>query len=179
MHKWIGLVALLVACNDGPTGDTDDSVDDTDSGTIVYDLAFDGTGFSGAHAGQPFDMAVVECSTTECDPETATGTVVDRASGMVPSTTEWAVEFLDVLIAGEVYELHLWIDSNFGGGSAGACDSPDIDHQWAFEAGTASTDLTVDAAHDPNTTSPVCGSFDESDTDAGGGGGGGGGGYGY
>jgi hypothetical protein len=56
--------------------------------------------------------------------------------------------------------VHYWIDSNFGGGTAGVCDARAIDHQWRMELLGVSNDVDFTTAHQPALTEDVCGTFD-------------------
>jgi hypothetical protein len=54
--------------------------------------------------------------------------------------------------------LHYWVDSNFGGGTAGTCDAPAIDHQWSLDPPIGQASFTD--THRPADVSSVCGTFD-------------------
>ncbi|WP_435105592.1 hypothetical protein [Arhodomonas sp. AD133] len=118
-----------------------------------YSLTFAGdASFNGAHGGQPIAAAVVA-------PDS--GEVVARQSGTVSSddSPAFSLSFPDALTAGERYEVHYWIDSNFGGGSEGGCDPKNQDHQWRVELGTVDGDVTHTEQHNPGATADVCETF--------------------
>lgn len=128
--------------------------DDDDLDPIqVFDLVFAGDAtFQGAHGGQTIAVAVVQ---------TADGSVVETASGTVSATADpsFSFSFNDILDDGESYEIHYWIDSNFGGGAAGVCDPPANDHQWRIELGAATDDVSLTDTHRPTETEAVCSTF--------------------
>lgn len=154
---YVTALAFVLAGCDGGADDTG-ATGDTDA--VTYTLTFDGGDtYGGAHGDQDFGMAVVECDSGS---QPCTGTTVASDAGTVPATGDWTVTFDGALEDGLDYELHLWIDSNFGGGTAGTCDADtSVDHQWAFVAGTATDDVTVQEDHDPSGAAyvVVCDSF--------------------
>lgn len=118
------------------------------------DLTFGGDGsFNGAHGGQEVYVAVVR---------TDDGEVVAKQSGMVSKTDDpsFSFTFADVLEDGKSYEVHYWIDSNFGGGSEGVCDPKGQDHQWNVSLGTVNGDVSHMEKHRPAETSDVCETFE-------------------
>lgn len=118
------------------------------------DLVFQGdASFHGAHGGQAIQVAVVESDT---------GKVVAKQSGTVSKTADPAFSFTfpGVLEAGKPYEVHYWIDSNFGGGTVGHCDDKSHDHQWNVSLGTVDGgNMTHVEKHRPAETSDVCKTF--------------------
>ena len=128
---------------------------DGDDGTQPeppFTLEFAGdASFQGAHGGQTVRAAVV----------TSAGEVVAAAEDEVSATADPAFEFVfaDVLEAGISYELHYWIDSNFGGGAVDVCDPTSMDHQWNVALGMATRDVRIDEVHRPAETEDVCSTF--------------------
>jgi len=123
------------------------------AGGDAYDLVFQGDdSFQGAHGDQAIEVAVVHA---------ASGDVVATDSGTVSKTADpsFSFTFPGTLKGGESYEVHYWIDSNFGGGSAGACDPKSNDHQWRVALGSVDGDVTRTEAHVPAETSDVCDTF--------------------
>jgi hypothetical protein len=139
----LSLAALAaLACDDDPveTGET-------------FDLVFTGdASFQGAHGGQDIEIAVVEAGG---------GTVVASDAGTVSATGASAFSFTfdEALEEGEAYEVHYWIDSNFGGGSAGTCDPAANDHQWSVDVASVTQDVTITDTHRPGETGDVCSTF--------------------
>lgn len=124
--------------------------------TFAASLDFSGDAtFNGPHGGQAIAVAVVR---------SLDGSVVTTQQGNVSGSADpaFSFSFPGVLLRGEDYELHYWIDSNFSGGQAGVCDPPSTDHQWALDLGATPDDedtITVAEVHDPSGTADVCGSF--------------------
>ena len=124
-----------------------------------FDLTFSGdASFQGAHGGQGIEVAVVNRET---------GEVIDMASGTVSATADPSFQFSfpDALQRGEHYFIDYWIDSNFGGGTAGTCDPPATDHQWRNELpretdpnGVVANAIMPDV-HRPTETESVCDTF--------------------
>ena len=108
--------------------------------------------FQGAHGGQNIAIALVRASD---------GSVVAQAAGTVSATQDPAFSFTPgaLLQDGVTYEVHYWIDSNFGGGTAGVCDPKANDHQWSVEFLSVSNDVTWTASHEPALTEDVCATF--------------------
>ena len=105
-----------------------------------------------AHGGQSINIAVLR------SPE---GVMVAGGNGLVSATEDPSFTFAPgaVLEAGASYEVHYWIDSNFGVGTPGACDDKGIDHQWRVELESVSGDVAFTAGHDPSQTEDVCSTF--------------------
>jgi len=121
--------------------------------TFAFDLTFAGdASFQTAHGQQTAHVALVRAGD---------GAVLVRDSAIVSSNEDpsFAFDFPASRLAGVVYQVHLWIDSNYGGGTAGACDPPENDHQWSVDLGTTTGDLDVTYSHDPGATTDVCASF--------------------
>jgi len=119
----------------------------------AYDLGFQGdASFQGAHGGQAIEAAVVHADS---------GEVVARDAGTVSKSDDpsFAFTFSGALKDGESYEVHYWIDSNFGGGSAGTCDPQSNDHQWSVALGSVDGDVTHTEDHAPGEMSGVCDTF--------------------
>jgi hypothetical protein len=117
------------------------------------DLIFSGDGsFHGAHGGQPIHVAVVR---------TDDGEVVATQSDTVSKTADpsFSFTFSGVLENGKPYEVHYWIDSNFGGGTEGVCDPKARDHQWNVPLGTVNANVSHTEKHRPAETSDVCETF--------------------
>ncbi len=108
--------------------------------------------FQGAHGGQSIAIALVR---------TSNGSVVAQANGAVSATQDpsftWSTG--PIMQAGIDYEVHYWIDSNFGGGTAGVCDPKANDHQWSVEFLSVSNDVTWTTSHEPGLTEEVCATF--------------------
>lgn len=122
--------------------------------SLDFNFSLDAS-FQTPHGGQDIYVAVVRASD---------GVVAARGSGTVSATQDPAFSFDFTILAsglavGGDYEVHYWIDSNFGGGNIGVCDAAATDHQWSV-AGTAdSDDVTVTEAHVPANVTDVCGTF--------------------
>jgi len=116
-------------------------------------LVFNGdASFHGAHGGQAIHVAVVR---------TKDGKVVAKQSGTVSKTAtpSFSFTFTGVLQNGMAYDVDYWIDSNFGGGTKGVCDSKKHDHQWRVSLGTVSGNITHTEKHRPAETTDVCDVF--------------------
>lgn len=127
----------------------------TASAANAADLTFQGdSSFQGPHGGQDIHVAVVESDS---------GKVVAKQSGTVSKTSDPAFSFTfkNVLMQGKAYEVHYWIDSNFGGGTAGACDPKAQDHQWNVSLGMVEGAVTHTESHRPAETTDVCKTFME------------------
>lgn len=119
-----------------------------------YDLTFEGDGsFSMPHAGHSVHAAIVDIHADE---------VVAKQSDTISGTEDPAFffHFSDVFEEGKLYDLHYWIDSNFGDGQEGVCDPVDIDHQWRIPLGEPNGDITEVARHAPGEQAPVCDTFE-------------------
>ena len=131
----VGLLVVLSAC-----------------GGNEYQLIFaiDAT-FQGPHTDHAIAVAVVR---------TSDGAVLDEQGGTVSGTADPAFTFtwLDILEEDEAYQIHYWIDSDFGGGTAGVCDFPE-DHQWNVAIAAVTGDVTRTETHDASTISDVCATF--------------------
>jgi len=117
-----------------------------------YTLTFQGNeSFQGAHGGQMIRVALLD----------AGGAVAAVRSGTVSgaATPSFSFTFEDALESGATYEVHYWIDSNFGGGTASVCDATSTDHQWAIPVDAATGDVTVTDSHRPTETADVCSTF--------------------
>jgi hypothetical protein len=105
--------------------------------------------FQGPHGGQPIAIALVRASD---------GSVVVEANGAVSASEDpsftWSTGA--VMQAGIDYEVHYWIDSNFGGGAVGVCDPKANDHQWSVEFLSVSNDVDFTTEHEPALTEDVC-----------------------
>lgn len=125
MVRRLPLLAVLGSLSCNPPIDTD-----TGESTLTVILP---ASYAAIHAGQTFVMALVE--STE-------GVELDTQLGIVPASGTQEIVFLDLLAEGVTYELHLWIDANQGGGTAGTCDgNPDFfDHQWIEPVGEVTED---------------------------------------
>lgn len=140
------------------TGDTTDT-DDTDSSARNTRVApsgpFDvtwkgGDSYASEYGGKLYALTVIDAK------RNTTGGI----TGRVPTTGDWNVTFKDAVQHGGRYELHLWIDTNLGGGEAGWCDGAPtfFDRMWSYEVAPVKGDLTVSQAS--NTTyTDVCASF--------------------
>ncbi|MFY0989786.1 hypothetical protein [Halomonas sp. C05BenzN] len=119
-----------------------------------HDLTFTGDGtFVAPHGGQAIQVALYDV---------AAGEVVATDGGHVASDEEPAFSFTfpGALEAGRLYDVHYWIDSNFGGGSEGSCDPVNVDHQWRVALTDVSEPVSLEVAHDPAQQAPVCTSFE-------------------
>jgi hypothetical protein len=146
----VPLVLVLALFVGSGCGDSDD--DGTGPGG-PFRLTFQlDASFQGAHGGQSIAIALVRSSGSS---------VVFQANGAVSATQDpsFIWETGPVMEAGTDYEVHYWIDSNFGGGTSGACDPKAIDHQWSQEFLSVSNDITWITSHEPGLTEDVCGTF--------------------
>lgn len=131
---------------------------------FAFDLEFTGDdSFQNAHGGQTIHVKVVRSgsgiSGGDLVVATETGTV---SSSEDPS---FAFNFPGILARDMEYDLEYWIDSNFGGGTEGTCDAPDVDHQWRIEFGPVIDDVTQADSHRPTETEAVCSSGSDSEDD--------------
>lgn len=134
------VAAAVVGCGDDP-------VEPLGSFTLTFQG--DAT-FQGAHGGQEISAAVLD----------AAGAVVGEATGTVSDADDPSFSFdFTGLASGDGYNVHYWIDSNFGEGTAGACDGPSMDHQWDVTIGTIEADTTHTEEHRPTETAEVCSTF--------------------
>lgn len=121
--------------------------------TFTADLTFAGdASYQAPHGDQPIAIAVVPAGG---------GDPFDVQTGTVSGTDDpaFSFSFPGLLVIGESYEVHYWIDSNFMGGTTGVCDPPDDDHQWSFDIATVNADLQFIETHDPGSTTDVCATF--------------------
>ncbi|MGM0700874.1 MAG: hypothetical protein ACQEUG_00560 [Pseudomonadota bacterium] len=119
-----------------------------------HDLTFAGDGtFNTPHGGQTVEVAVYDVTA---------GEVVATESTTVEQTEDpaFSVSFEGVLEEGKLYDVHYWIDSNFGEGSEGSCDPVSVDHQWRVALTDISEAVNLTVAHDPAEQAPVCTSFE-------------------
>ncbi|MDN3521897.1 hypothetical protein [Halomonas ramblicola] len=123
-----------------------------------HDLSFQGdASFQGPHGGQAIEAALVDADS---------GEVLARQDGSVSAEDDpaFVLDFPGALQEGRGYEVHYWIDSNFGGGSEGACDPMEHDHQWRVtldEADEADEAVTHVEDHDPGRMTEACSTFME------------------
>lgn len=138
-------LGLLVGTACGDDGGT------TPSGSFTLTFQLDDS-FQGPHGGQAINVAVVRASNDS---------IVARENGTVSATANPSFEFTtaSILQEGVVYEVHYWIDSNFGGGIVGVCDATSFDHQWNAGTGSVGDDVTLTESHDPSGLEDVCDSF--------------------
>ncbi|MFW5947258.1 MAG: hypothetical protein ACOCUW_02090 [Gemmatimonadota bacterium] len=129
------------ACDDGS---------EPDPGPYTLTFAGDAS-FQGAHGDQTIRVALVS----------GDATVESTQEGTVSATADPAFSFTfpDALQADQGYEIHYWIDSNFGGGAVEVCDGTDTDHQWRLYLDPVASDVTVTDSHRPTETGDVCGTF--------------------
>ncbi len=139
----VGLLVALGACSE----------DDVVADPTAFQLIFQGDlSFQGPHAGDPIAVAVVQASD---------GVVMAQQTGTVSGTTDpaFSITFAGVLVSGVAYQVHYWIDSNFGGGTAGVCDPKAIDHQWNVAVAAVTADVTIAEVHNAANTVDVCTTF--------------------
>ncbi|ATJ81519.1 hypothetical protein ACFPTY_00940 [Halomonas beimenensis] len=118
-----------------------------------HDLTFTGAGsFNAPHGGQTIQVAVYDVTA---------GEVVASQSGQVAKEEPqaFAFTFPGVLQEGHLYDIHYWIDSNFGGGSEGVCDPVNIDHQWREALNAITEAVTLHVEHRAEHQAPVCATF--------------------
>jgi len=119
-----------------------------------HDLTFAGDyTFVAPHGGQAIEVALYDV---------AAGEVVATRSGRVAPEEGpgFSFTFADALEEGRLYDVHYWIDSNFGGGSEGSCDPVNVDHQWRVALTDVTEPVNLEVAHDPAEQAPVCSSFE-------------------
>jgi hypothetical protein len=139
----LSLAFVPLACDDDPADPGSDG---------PFDLTFAGDAtFQGPHGGQ--DIAVALVSSAGAVLETMTGVVSAAESPAFTFT------FANALDDGESYEVHYWIDANFGGGTAGVCDTPPTDHMWNVAINSVSGDVSRTEGHDAGAIEDVCSSF--------------------
>ena len=152
----ISLLIALGACGDDTTGYDITGDDTTDDGPTDdrprFELTFTGdASFQGAHAGQVITLALIRTSDGAPFPESS-GPISDA-----PATISF--RFGSIVEFGETYEIHYWIDSNFGGGTEGVCDPPAIDHQWNVAVPAVAGDVNILEPHNGATVTDVCSTF--------------------
>ncbi len=140
----VGLLVALAACG----GD-----DGVTTPTGPFQLIFQGdASFGGPHGGQSISVALVR---------TSDGAVVAQQTGTVSATADPAFSFTfsALLDIGVAYQVDYWIDSNFGGGTAGVCDPKANDHQWSVAIAAVAEDVTITEVHNAANTVDVCSTF--------------------
>ena len=144
MYRFMSLIPLaLIACNGDDGGDGPFAVT-----VSVPDSYFD----TGVHPGIDYEIAIVD----------GDGAVLDSATGTLPTATGAAHEVDLSVDGGDSYEVHFWVDSDIGGGTAGTCDGGTdfFDHQWVYALGTVDADRDFALpAHNTDFTD-VCATFD-------------------
>ena len=121
--------------------------------TFAANLTFAGdASFQGPHGGHSISVAVVR---------TSDGSVMAQQTGTVSASADpaFSFTFTGLLVVGVAYQVHYWIDSNFGGGTVGVCDPNAIDHQWNVAIAVVEGDVTITEVHNPLTTVDVCSTF--------------------
>ncbi|MFG6177888.1 hypothetical protein ACGTN6_11645 [Halomonas sp. THAF12] len=117
------------------------------------DLTFQGdASFHGPHGGQALQAALVDA---------ANGDTIAVKTGEVSAEADpsFSFTFPGVLMEGGDYAVHYWIDSNFGGGTAGNCDDMQHDHQWSVAIEPTGGPVTHTEQHDPSAQTAVCDTF--------------------
>lgn len=139
-------VLWLPGCHDSSDGGVMDL-----PGPFALTFSLDDS-FQRIHGGQPIHWALVR---------SADGLVVAAGGGTVSATTNPSFSLsTGAVMEKEVpYEIHYWIDSNFGGGTAGVCDPRAIDHQWSTEFLSPTNDIRFTVSHNAALTEDVCATF--------------------
>ncbi|MBB3139412.1 hypothetical protein [Halomonas organivorans] len=117
------------------------------------DLTFQGdASFQGPHGGMPIQAALVD---------TASGDTIAVETGEVSADADpsFTFTFPGALTDDGSYAVHYWIDSNFGGGTAGNCDDMQHDHQWSVPIQPTGGPVTHTEHHDPSAQTAVCDTF--------------------
>jgi len=119
-----------------------------------HDLTFTGDyTFVAPHGGQAIEVALYDVTAGEV--------VATQSASVAPEEgPAFSVTFSDALEEGRLYDIHYWIDANFGGGREGRCDPVNVDHQWRVALTDVTEPVTIEVAHDPGEQAPVCTSFD-------------------
>lgn len=142
MVRRLSLVVAVgaLACN--PPIDTD-----TAESTLTVIIP---ASFAAIHAGQTYALALVE---------TAEVVELDTELGVMPASGTETVVFVDLLPEGVDVRLDLWIDANFGGGTAGTCDGPPdfFDHMWIEPVGEVTEDTEFTFPDHDTDFADVCG----------------------
>lgn len=156
MRLWRGgsfkVLMLVLACFAWAACDSDDEIDSSDApGPFQLIFSLDES-FQSPHGGQQISMAVVR----ESD-----GLTVAHTNGTISATQNPSFSFNAgaVLEKRVSYAVHYWIDSNFGGGTLGVCDSKEIDHQWSVEFPSPDNDVTFTASYNADLTEDICDTF--------------------
>jgi hypothetical protein len=135
------LFLLVGACDDEEIVEVED-----------FDLTVEGDAtFNQAHGGQAIAVALVSDD----------GNVLETMEGTVSASEDpsFSFTFEGILVAGESYSVDYWIDSNFGGGTAGECDPIPVDHQWRLSVFSVADHVVLVEDHEPQNISNVCDSF--------------------
>lgn len=125
--------------------------DEGPDGPFQLTLELDAS-YQAPHGGDAVRVAVVDPSD---------GSVIAQESGTVSAMADPAFSYTapGVLVSGTEYEVHYWIDSNFGDGTPGVCDPTANDHQWNLAVPAVSADVTLSESHDPQSLEQVCETF--------------------
>ena len=143
------LLAGLAACGDN--GTCTGALCDVTFELFVWGDA----GFQGPHAGQDLTFAFIGTTDGAFQVDGGgSGPIFAAALDTISFGFGSTVQF------GETYELHLWIDSNVGGGTEGVCDPPAIDHQWIVAVPAVMGDVNLVVSHDDATVTDVCSTFE-------------------
>jgi hypothetical protein len=143
---------LIVVASLAVTGcSDDDEVTAPSAGPFQLTFSLDAS-YQRPHGGQSINIAVLRSSD---------GVMVAGGDGLVSADQDPSFSFAagPVLEAETAYEVHYWIDSNFGGGTPGACDAQGVDHQWNVAIPAASGDVARTESHDPSMLDDVCSTF--------------------
>lgn len=147
----MGLLVALGACGDGSTS-SEEFACEGDPGQ-QFTVTFTGdASFQESHAGQ---VATDRIICVGGNPDS-----YGQGSGPIsfpPETISFGSG--STVESGESYEIHLWIDSNVGGGTVGVCDPPPIDHQWKVLIPPVTGDVDIIFSHDDATVIDVCSTF--------------------
>jgi hypothetical protein len=155
-RRWGGassaaLLIVLASLSLAACSDDNQDVTGPTSGPFRMTFSLDSS-FQAPHGGQSINIAVLRSSD---------GVMVAGGDGLVSATEDPSFTFVTgaVLEDGMSYEVHYWIDSNFGVGTPGVCDAKDIDHQWKIEFQSVSGDIEWTESHQPSETEDVCSTF--------------------
>jgi hypothetical protein len=152
-HQWN--VAVPAVSADVTLSESHDpqSIDEV-CATFTADLTFAGDAtYQTPHGDDPISVAVVRASDVQ---------IVATESGTVSGEDDpaFSFDFPGLLVIGVEYQIHYWIDSNFGDGTLGTCDPPANDHQWNIAVPAVEADVDILEDHDATSTSDVCSTFD-------------------